>query len=234
MLLGDTEEYAAYRGLDRLYLWDSVQIIDSLHSIEITADVTGYTYDVLAGRIHEMTLGTTSGERGIRLISGYQIRQGSIPGSKLIHQTLGPGQIGPGYMEQVATNATGQQITVEFTSGVILDDENTSTIGTLKVYHNGIDISDLIPASAVHWQRISTIRWETLWNADPAHQNTKTNHDQRRPMWTGAESCDAASTKRGCTRRRLWTANWSWWTADRAIRCWDGDVGRSSWFIPAT
>lgn len=175
VLLGDTEEFAAYRGLDRLYLWDSVRIIDSLHSIEITADVTGYEYDVLAGRYTQMTLGTTSGERGIRLISGYQIRQGSIPGSKLIHQTLGPGQIGPGYMEQVATNATGQQITIEFTSGVILDDDNTSTVGTLKVYHNGIDITDLIPASAVHWQRISSdTAGDALWNADPAHQNTKT------------------------------------------------------------
>lgn len=197
VLLGDTEEYAAYRGLDRLYLWDSVQIIDSLHSIEITADVTGYTYDVLAGRYTEMTLGTTSGERGIRLISGYQIRQGSIPGSKLIHQTLGPGQIGPGYMEQVATNVTGQQITVEFTSGVILDDENTSTIGTLKVYHNGIDISDLIPAGAVHWQRISDdTAGDALWNADPAHQNTKTITINAADVdWRGILRCSIDETR---------------------------------------
>lgn len=197
VLLGDTEEYAAYRGLDRLYLWDSVQIIDSLHSIEITADVTGYVYDVLAGRYTEMTLGTTSGERGIRLISGYQIRQGSIPGSKLIHQTLGPGQIGPGYMQQVATNATGQQITVEFTSGVILDDENTSTIGTLKVYHNGIDISDLIPASAVHWQRISDdAAGDAVWNADPAHQNTKTITINAADVdWRGILRCSIDETR---------------------------------------
>ena len=175
VLLGDTEEYAAYKSLDRVYMWDSVQIIDSLHSIAVTADVTGYKYDVLSGRYLEMTLGATSGERGIRLISGYQIRQNSISGVKLIHQTLGPGQIGPGYMEQVAQNATGQQFVIEFTSGVILDAENTSTIGTLKVYHNGIDISSLIPASAVHWQRISDdTAGDALWNADPAHQNTKT------------------------------------------------------------
>jgi len=175
ILLGDTEEYAAYSALDRVYMWDSVQIIDSLHSIVVTADVTGYKYDALTGRYTNMTLGATSGERGIRLISGYQIRQNSIPGVKLIHQTLGPGQIGPGYMQQVAENATGQQFIIEFTSGVILDEANTSTIGTLKVYHNGIDISSLIPAGAVHWQRMSDdTAGDAIWNADPAHQGTKT------------------------------------------------------------
>jgi phage minor structural protein len=175
VLLGDTEEYEAYRGLDRLYLWDSVQIIDSLHSVLVTADVTGYRYDVLTERYLEMTLGVTSGERGIRLISGYQIRQNTIPGAKLIHQTLGPGQIGPGYMEKIYTNATGQQVTIECTSGVILDEDNTSTIATLKVWQNGIDISDLIPASAVHWERISDdTAGDAVWNADPAHIGTKT------------------------------------------------------------
>lgn len=175
ILLGDTEEYAAYAALDRVYMWDSIQIIDSLHSILVTADVTGYKYDALTLRYTNMTLGATSGERGIRLISGYQIRQNSIPGVKLIHQTLGPGQIGPGYMQQVAENATGQQFIIEFTSGVILDAENTSTVGTLHVYHNGLDISALIPAGSVHWQRISDdAEGDAIWNADPAHQGTKT------------------------------------------------------------
>ena len=175
ILLGDTEEYAAYKSLDRVYMWDSIQIIDSLHSIAVTADVTGYKFDALTGRYINMTLGATSGERGIRLISGYQIRQNSISGVKLVHQTLGPGQIGPGYMEQVARNATGQQFIIDFTSGVILDAENTSTIGTLHVYHNGIDISDLIPAGAVHWQRISDdTAGDAIWNANPVHQGTKT------------------------------------------------------------
>ena len=83
VLLGDTEEYAAYSNLDRLYIHDTVQIIDSLHDISVSAAVTGYEYDVLTGRYLSMTLGSTAGNRSQRIVSGYQIKPGSIPGAKI-------------------------------------------------------------------------------------------------------------------------------------------------------
>lgn len=96
VLLGDTVEYAAYRGLDRLYIHDTIQIIDSLHDISVSAAVTGYDYDVLAGRYTSLTLGTTKGNQSLRLISGYQIRPGAIPGVKIAPTGLDLSQISVG------------------------------------------------------------------------------------------------------------------------------------------
>ena len=70
----------------------------------------------------------------------------------------------------VARNSTGQQVVIEFTNGAILDEDNFTTTASLKVYHNGLDISENIPAEAVRWERISDSD-DTEWNA--AHIGVK-------------------------------------------------------------
>jgi phage minor structural protein len=115
VLLGDTEEYITYRGLDRLYLWDTVQIIDTLHGITLSAEVTAYTYDVLVGRYTEMSLGKTISEKGIRLVSGYQIRPGSLPGVKLAPTGINTNRIAPGVTIGIANQVVTKDATAPAT-----------------------------------------------------------------------------------------------------------------------
>lgn len=54
-------------------------------------------------------------------------------------------------LETTVKNQLGQTATVEFEKGTILDEYNTATAVTLKVYHNGVDVTELIPETAVKW-----------------------------------------------------------------------------------
>lgn len=63
LLLGDTLEYAEYRDLDRLYLYDVVTIQDTAHGIDVEAMITEYDYDALAERYISIKIGSTTGAR---------------------------------------------------------------------------------------------------------------------------------------------------------------------------
>ena len=54
-------------------------------------------------------------------------------------------------LETTVKNQLGQTAIVEFEKGTILDEHNTATAVTLKVYHNGVDVTGLIPKTAVKW-----------------------------------------------------------------------------------
>ncbi len=100
---------------------------------------------------------------------------GAIKAHNVEAHSIGVDQLVPGIFEDFAKNATGQQLVIEWSNGTILDRDNTQTVGTLRIYHSGLDITHRIPEGAIHWQRISdNLEADALWNADPAHQGTKT------------------------------------------------------------
>jgi len=81
--LGDTEEYAQFRELDRLYLGDLVRVVSSQHGIDLNAEMTEYTYDVIAKRYTKVGLGVTSAKRTIGSVGAYMIPGGSLSGRKI-------------------------------------------------------------------------------------------------------------------------------------------------------
>jgi len=81
--LGDTDEYAQYKALDRLYLGDIVTVIDNLHGIELDAEVTAYEYDALRKRYTGMTVGVTNARRTIGSVGAYMLPNGSLSGRKI-------------------------------------------------------------------------------------------------------------------------------------------------------
>lgn len=102
--LGDTEEYAQYRDLDRLYLTDVVRIIDTEHGIDIEAEVTEYEFDCLGQHYLSMGVGMTKGRKTLGSvgsfmlpnggISGYKLALGSVDGSRLEAMSVKTAQIG--------------------------------------------------------------------------------------------------------------------------------------------
>lgn len=112
--LGDTEEYQQYRDLDRLYLGDLVRVQDSLHGLDLEAEVTGYEYDCISQRYTDMTVGLTDAQRTIGSVSsymlptggvsGHKLVPGSVPGNRIEHMSVGSMQIGLAAIEYAHMN----------------------------------------------------------------------------------------------------------------------------------
>ena len=80
LLLGDTEQYKQYRHLQRLNLFDRVQI--DTGSTTVSAQVTAYEWDCLAGRYNGITVGKVYSQQRAK-IPGYRVATGAITYSKL-------------------------------------------------------------------------------------------------------------------------------------------------------
>lgn len=82
VLLGDTEEYKQYRGLQSLYLYDEIQIDTGPSGMSITAQVSGYEWDCIAKRYKQISIGNVLSATK-RRIPGYRVNNGAITYSKL-------------------------------------------------------------------------------------------------------------------------------------------------------
>ena len=106
--LEQAAEYAAYADLQYVHLYDSVRVIDNASGITALVRMTGYTFDSIGKRYQSVTLGTL--ESVETTIYGYNVHNGSLPGSKLVpggvkRSNIGygavgwPGQIAPGVVD---------------------------------------------------------------------------------------------------------------------------------------
>ena len=80
VLLGDTEEYREYRNLQRINLYDTIEI--DTGSTTVTAQVIGYEWDCLMGRYNGISIGKVYSQARKR-IPGYRVATGAITYSKL-------------------------------------------------------------------------------------------------------------------------------------------------------
>ena len=71
--LGDTEEYAQYRDLDKVYLFDILTIKDTVRGYSYTAQVVGVEHDILTGMLRSVTIGQIENWDGVRKIPGWQV-----------------------------------------------------------------------------------------------------------------------------------------------------------------
>lgn len=89
LLLGDTEEYAQYKGLSSLHLYDAVPISVPHANLETRAQIAEYTWDAAPGR-HRYTsivLGKVFSFGG-RTVAGYNVSAGAITYDKLAPGTI--------------------------------------------------------------------------------------------------------------------------------------------------
>lgn len=90
--LGGTEEYAAYAGLQRVHLYDTVRVVHSPRNIDTRAMVVGYAWNLGTAMYDEIELGDPFGEQ-LETISGSQVSLGSITGNRLSVGCVGAGQL---------------------------------------------------------------------------------------------------------------------------------------------
>ena len=94
VLLGDTEEYRQLRNLQRLCLYDQVEI--DTGSTTVTAQVTGYTWDSLAGRYSGITIGKV-----------FSQARRKLPGYRMANATITYAKLSPGLMQKIKQMAGG-------------------------------------------------------------------------------------------------------------------------------
>lgn len=81
VLIGDTAEYAQYKGLQRVNLYDLITVIMDRSGQTATAQVTEYEYDSIRRRYNSIKVGDVKSLA--RRIPGYRIKNGSITYDKL-------------------------------------------------------------------------------------------------------------------------------------------------------
>lgn len=86
--LGDTAEYAQYKDLDRLFLWDYVIVRHKKQNIDVTARVVSIKWDCLLGRMRGMEVGRVGKTLANSGITTWQIPEG-FSGSKIANGTVG-------------------------------------------------------------------------------------------------------------------------------------------------
>lgn len=82
VLLGDTEEYKRLKGLQKVYLYDTVQVIDDEIGMDYRLQVAESTWDPITMRYTGITLGDCF-DTSARSVAGFSIRNNSIDFGKL-------------------------------------------------------------------------------------------------------------------------------------------------------
>lgn len=92
--LGDTEEYAQYRDLDKVYLYDIISIKDLEKGYQYTAQVVAVEHDILTGMLLSVKIGELDNWDGVRKIAKWQVPE--ISGENIRLKSILAGSFDPG------------------------------------------------------------------------------------------------------------------------------------------
>jgi len=87
LLLGDTEEYKQYKGLERLRLYDTVEITHEDIGLSTRAQVKGYRWNAIAERYTQITLGDAF-EPVTHTVYGFNVANASLGADKLTPEAI--------------------------------------------------------------------------------------------------------------------------------------------------
>ena len=94
ILLGDTEEYKQYKGLQRLNLYDFVNVKNKHFTIQ--ARMTGYEFDSIKMRYNAVRVGN---------VNAFLRR---IPGFRMVKESITYDKLAPGLIQQIRTMRAGE------------------------------------------------------------------------------------------------------------------------------
>ena len=86
-LLGDTEEYKQYRGLEKLYMYDLIRVQDPRIGLDLQLQVSHVEWDCILERYESIKVGNVF-DYGGRTVFGYNIGDGAIDYEKISTETI--------------------------------------------------------------------------------------------------------------------------------------------------
>ena len=105
-MLGDTEEYAQYRQLEQVFLYDTVHISHAPTGFSATARVCQYEWDCIARRYRKITVGDVFAVDGAS-IAGYQLPSGVVSGTKIAAGTVTAGNLADASITNAKISSAG-------------------------------------------------------------------------------------------------------------------------------
>ncbi len=82
VLLGDTAEYAAYKGLQELYMYDTIRVLDESVGLDMSLSVCETVWDAVNQRYESIKLATVQAPY-LATVAGYDVHDGAIDLTKL-------------------------------------------------------------------------------------------------------------------------------------------------------
>ncbi len=177
-LLGDTEEYRQYRGLEKLHMYDSVSVKDPRIGLDVIMTVMETEWDAIRKEYRGIKLADTV-DYGAGTIPGYQIQSGAIGGSHIQSGAISGGMISAGAITArtlAAEAITSDKIAARAITTRVLEAEAVTAekIHAGAVTAEKVDTQDLfadsaviqyVSAQAVEAVRVNaeTITAETAW-----------------------------------------------------------------------
>ncbi len=178
--MGDTSEYAQYRQLENVFLFDPVRVRHPSIDIDLKAEVTEYVWDCLNERASKITLGNVNPQNVGSKLPSWQL-PAAIPGASIVYGTLGAGTLADDVgsvidlSQNTSVNAAVVAVVIESTAGNIIKGQTTAAGATLaaRVYLGGAEITDSLDAALFSWSRESgNSAADAAWAA--AHAGAKT------------------------------------------------------------
>lgn len=163
--LGDTAEYAQYKDLERLFLWDYVIVRHKLHNIDVTARIVSIRWDCMLERMESMEIGSVGKTLANSGITSWQIPTG-ISGSKIASGTIGATSLGDGIIS--ANHIQTRTINAEnIAAKTLTANEIASNTITAENMKAGTLDADIIKAVAAHLGNVNadTITTDQLYAA---------------------------------------------------------------------
>ncbi len=95
--LGDTEEYKQYKGLQQVFLYDTVTVRHSRLGLDYKTQVVGYEFDAILGRYIKINMGSIKNGADLGAVAGFQLPSMGISGNKLV-----PGSVGSSHFQALS------------------------------------------------------------------------------------------------------------------------------------
>lgn len=141
--LGGTEEYTQYAALQQLHLYDMARVVHPPRSIDTTAMVIRYKWNLITGMCDEIDLGDPFASQ-LETLAGSQLASGSVTGVQLRDGSVGAGQIESGAV-------TGGKLA----AGAITTDKLAAGAIEADTISAGAITSDKIAAGAVEADKLA-------------------------------------------------------------------------------
>jgi len=151
--LGDTEEYAQYRALENVYLYDTVHVLHPRLGVDITAEVVRCVWDCLRDRMLSIELGSVTGSLTTAMSAQAMMETKLASLQENILETMP-------YVDLSQNTSIARAVVtvvIESTAGNILKGQTAAVGATLsaRVYLGGAEITDSLDAELFSWTRES-------------------------------------------------------------------------------
>ena len=180
--LGDTEEYAQYRSLEDVFLYDRVRVKHPGIRLDVLTEVNRVEFDCLGERYLSIELGSVRQDMRKTAVAAWQL-PATISGKRIAMESISAAQLEPDAMDELDLSANGSvagavektvgiALAIESSRGGVLTAEIPDTVLTARVLRGATDLTGQYGAARFSWTRSSgDAGSDTMW--DMAHQGVK-------------------------------------------------------------